>query len=192
MLGTPLNLIKNTHSLFFAYDPRGYKKKNLPNGYCRACRCPKNYCAEVVYGKICAARVEMLINEKGTLNVDEDEIVEMFEEVYSINIYAQLMRNSLKFEKELKMNIPRCMRMQSMKRLVKKIEKLNVEDDGLTWEDYDMTVDEIDKFARKYSTDNIPGERSYYEGRKPCYVVRNFMIDKEGEAKDSCEKDEEV
>ena len=119
LLGTPLKLIKNKYSLFFVYDPRGYNKKNLPNGYCRACCCPKNYCAEVVYGKICAFRVEFLVNRNVALNVDEDKIVKMFDEVYSINIYAHLMRYSLKFDKELKMNIPHCMRMQSMKRLVK-------------------------------------------------------------------------
>ena len=190
--GTPYHSIKNSHSLFFMYDPRGFSKRTLPEGYCRACRCPKNYCAEIVYGRVCSKRVEFLIGEKGTINVNEDVIIDLFEKVYSINISAHLMRNGIKFSEELQMDIPRCMKRQSLKRLIKKVEGLNVEDDGLNWSDYDMTVKELDEFAAKYSTDNTPGERTYYEGRKPCYVVRNLMKEKEGEAKVSYEQDEEV
>ena len=51
----PLFLIKNKNPLFYSYDPRGESKticKSNPMFYCQYCRCPAQYCADLVVGPL--------------------------------------------------------------------------------------------------------------------------------------------
>ena len=65
--GTPLDLIKSQHSLFYLYNPRGFNKRRfLPPGYCVYCRCPENYCADKVFGEICCVGAIEIMHENGT------------------------------------------------------------------------------------------------------------------------------
>ena len=60
--GTPYCQIRNENSLFYSYNPRGVEgKKKLPNDYCQFCQCPRQYCANTVFGKVCADDVEFLL-----------------------------------------------------------------------------------------------------------------------------------
>ena len=94
LTGTPFQLMKTSNSLYYTYDPRGYRLKNLPNGYCKGCRCPKNYCADILYGKICNKRVGFLVEQRGG-HLEDEDLLDLYQEVYSINVYAHLMRNGL-------------------------------------------------------------------------------------------------
>ena len=181
--GTPFHVMKSHNSLFYVYDPRGYKGKVLPKGYCVDCRCPKNYCASLMYSKVITERVKFLIKEKGRSFLEEEDITDMYEEVYAINVYAKLMANGIKFEEtRLEMTLPPCLERRGLNRLLKSIEKENKAEDAWNWEERDCTLTRIQELAEKYKT-NCDGEVRIYEGRKPCYEVRNLMKENENKTK---------
>ena len=91
------------------------------------------------------------------------------------------------------MTIPKCIEKRSFQKLVKKIEEdQSEENDPWNWAKYDMTIDRMNAFAERYRTER-EGEMRIYEGRKPCYEVRNFMLEnKEKESKETNETKGEI
>ena len=75
------------------------------------------------------------------------------------------------------MTLPPCLEKRGLKRLLKSIEKQNESEDAWNWEDRDCTITRIQELAERYKT-NHDGELRIYEGRKPCYEVRNLMKEK--------------
>ena len=185
--GTPFHKMKEHNSLFYVYDPRGYGLKHLPKGFCVECRCPNNYCASLMYSKIINKRVNFLIEEKGSQFMEEEEITDLYEEIYSINVYAQLLRNGITtFEERLEMTLPACLERRGLKKLLKELEKKNEAEDAWNWESHDCTISRIEALAKRYKT-NQDGELRIYEGRKPCYEVRNFMLENKEKKQNSLE-----
>ena len=65
--GAPLYWLRNRHGLYWSYNPRGNEDVTEDFRYCQFCKCPSHYCAEVMYGDICANHTEYLRVEMGSL-----------------------------------------------------------------------------------------------------------------------------
>ena len=66
--GAPLDWLRKRHELYWSYDPRGRDAsiETLDSSrYCKHCRCPNHYCAEVMFGAIVTNHVVYLIVELG-------------------------------------------------------------------------------------------------------------------------------
>ena len=97
--GIPIDTMKNIHSLYFTYDPRGIKKDLLlPIGYCRGCHCPSNYCSGIILGSMCCDHAfEILNTGGGSWSVfDSEDYRGSFKEAYTIAIESKSRWNSIK------------------------------------------------------------------------------------------------
>ena len=83
----PLFLIRNKNPLFYSYDPRGESKticKSNPMIYCQYCRCPAQYCADLVIGCLSAKHSLYKMNDDNIQDYsDEDDVTAVFLEVYT-------------------------------------------------------------------------------------------------------------
>jgi hypothetical protein len=127
--GTPLDIIKSEHSLFFMYNPRGYKmSKKLPRGYCLHCRCPNSYCAERIFGKMCADHGYSILLEQGTINDFDDSDVRFFyKKAYTEAVSNKMRWNNISFGCEHSsitlFDVPECIKRGSLSNLQKEIKK---------------------------------------------------------------------
>ena len=116
--GLPLKDIKELHPLYFSYDPRGLECVPLPHGFCPMCRCPSNYCAEIVMGEMCS---EDTLAQLCFDNKPERELVTMtkdlFAKVYTEAVLSKMRWNQIEDEDRIRNTVilmpPRCMRKKS-------------------------------------------------------------------------------
>jgi hypothetical protein len=90
--GATFKYIKESNTLFWSYDPRGMGKQfALQNTYCSHCRCPKNYCADVVMGGVTSKQVEFLMSVSPDLHqVNCYNIKRTFGTVYSEQVHYKM------------------------------------------------------------------------------------------------------
>ena len=121
--GTPLEVIKNQHSLFYRYDPRGYKpKKKLPSGYCLHCRCPNSYCAEQIFGKMCAGHGYSILLENGChKEFDSSDVRFFYQKAYTAAVSSKMRWNKISFGCEhttmTLFDVPECIKRGSLRYL---------------------------------------------------------------------------
>ena len=124
--GATFKYIKESHTLFWSYDPRGMGKEfALQNTYCSHCRCPKNYCADVVMGDVTSTHVEFLMNRHTDVHdLTGYNIKKSFGTVYSEQVNHKMQQNGIAFDKGMdfkkKHDVPKCMLEGSLKRLTTK------------------------------------------------------------------------
>ena len=126
MPGTPLAVLKKQNMLYFTYNPMGYDPDfMLPRGYCRHCRSPNNYCAQLVFGENCKRQAEHIIYNirGGSDTMDNDDVLQVYEEIYTEAVHNKAMENEILFHDEYDkdeavLNVPRCVRRSSQKRLL--------------------------------------------------------------------------
>ena len=125
--------IKASHKLFFTYDPRGYKPGKLPVGYCEFCLCPDEYCAEIVFGVMTTNHsLTKAYGRSTTWNLEEKcDMKRIFDEAYTEAVYSKLRWNGFDLNEEQidesyhQIKIPRCMKMGSLKKFYKMIQRNN-------------------------------------------------------------------
>lgn len=135
----PLSLIKRDNKVFYSYDPRGVPYEDyLPLNYCNDCRCPKPYCANIMFTDMVYNHVMHLVLKNGSESYeDTDSICEEVSDVYTNLIHSKMMWNNIPFEscdKGTYLRLPACM---APNELVTKIEvdlnKQKEEDANLAW-----------------------------------------------------------
>ena len=117
-VGSTYGDIKRSHKLYFTYDPRGYKTQPLPKGYCEFCRCPMNYCAEIVFGVMSKDHALTKVYTPGTYHDKDDRGVmkQVFDEAYTEAVFSKLRWNGFNLnaieveESWRKVKIPLCMK----------------------------------------------------------------------------------
>ena len=126
--GTPsLIKIRNTFKEYFTYDPRGNVRSwdNITS-YCSYCKCPSEYCAEKMFGKMCSEHTQQMIdNDKVNIDYDIDDVNEIFGKVYSEAIHAKLLINKIEFyfvdlNNREQFTVPKCVRKNSLRNLLTK------------------------------------------------------------------------
>ena len=140
--GLPFSLIKQQNKLYFSYNPRGYPIDPLPNDYCKHCRCPINYRAEVVFGKTSMNFVETLAYTSGLHCTEErSDMKKIFDRAYTKLVFAKIRFNGFDLNVEESetswraLKIPRCVKKESMKKFLCKIEANNYPDFGSDWDE---------------------------------------------------------
>ena len=138
----PLSLIRKQNKLYFSYDPRGYKTDPLPIGFCVHCRCPLVYCAEVVFGEMSLNHAETLAYTPGPHCTEErSDMKELFDRAYTKLVFAKIKFNHIDLGVEetkrsfFALKIPKCMKRNSLKRFLAKIESNNYPDFGEDWDE---------------------------------------------------------
>lgn len=160
MHGTPVDIIKDRHPLFYTYDPRGIEKGvDLPPAYCSRCRCPLNYCAEKVFGSMIEKRCDYEIYKRMGVHVyhDKYEIQMIFEKFYTEAVTAKLMWNNINFEFDhrnmvRRLYIPGCMKYRSFRRVIK---DYILEKDRLNYLMYDNEEQEVDEAEESTRSNKI-------------------------------------
>jgi hypothetical protein len=143
-----LEEIKRTNQLFYSYDPRGYKTKPLPEGYCISCYCPNKYCAETVFGTmVMNDALTRVYAPNACYETDcKTEMKSVFEEAYSQAVLSKLRWNGFdlngyeEVESCKEIEIPTCMRVSSFKRFWNQIKKNNFNEEIIactSFVDYD-------------------------------------------------------
>ena len=130
---TPLNLIRKENHLYFSYDPRGYKTEiTLPEGYCQHCRCPDEYCAEIVFGTMSYNRAETMVYTPGNHDTeDQKQMKQIFDNAYSDCVMDKLRWNGFDLNHKdadaswRGLRVPKCVKRNSMKKFLKTIEDDN-------------------------------------------------------------------
>ena len=125
--GAPLYWLRNRHELYWSYDPRGNDDVTEDFRYCQFCKCPSHYCAEVMYGDICANHTEYLRVEMGSLVQVYDFYLKCsFTRTYTNLVHTKMMENSISFPAEYDFKkllvLPKCMEDGSLKKLLKEYE----------------------------------------------------------------------
>ena len=126
--GLLLEEIKKGHKLFFTYDPRGYKTKPLPKGYCEDCLCLVNYCTEIVFGHMSYNHALTKAYTPGNSHSMEErvEMRGIFDEAYTEAVFLKLRWNGFDLnaiqEKESlrEIRIPKCMKKKQFEEIIKK------------------------------------------------------------------------
>ena len=164
----PLSLIRAQNKLYFSYDPRGYPTDPLPQDFCKHCRCPNIYCAEVVFGHISIDHAQTLAYTSGPHStLDCVDMKEMFDRAYTKLVFAKLGFNGFVLTvsetqtsyKALK--IPRCVKKQSLKKFLLLIEDQNYPDFGEDW-DEEKEEEELKK-AGKWNAEHPIMKRTAIE-----------------------------
>ena len=114
--------IRSEHSLFFEYDPRGKKLLHTDVGYCVDCTCPKEYCAEKVFGKVVRGYMEHLINKDGFEKfATETDIQKSYKRTYTELIHSKMIFNNISFANfnvRKFVPVPKCMKRSSLSDLI--------------------------------------------------------------------------
>ena len=114
----PLDRIKQMNSLFFSYDPRGVKPNHkLPESYCPGCRCPRNYCSDIVMKKEIEEHVRFLVNDDRSCRCGHPLTIMALEsqvkKAYSHQINHRMLNNGIKYVEGFNPyqghKIPKCM-----------------------------------------------------------------------------------
>jgi hypothetical protein len=101
--------------------------------YCEDCRCPDEYCADIVFGEMTKNHSLTKAYAPGSRWKLEkrEELTVCFEEAYTEAVFSKLRWNGFKLsakeEKESwrSISIPRCMKRNSLKEFIKQIKKNN-------------------------------------------------------------------
>ena len=126
--GVSFKALKIRHELFFTYDPRG--SKIADDRYCPACKCPKGYCNETVFGEVVKNQTLFFIEEIGGVKnegVQGDSTFYNYQKIYSEEIHHKMLTNGIKvptgynFHKLI--SIPECVFQGSLKQLIKKCQE---------------------------------------------------------------------
>ena len=162
--GLPFKDIKELHPLFFSYDPRGLECVPLPHGFCPMCRCPSNYCAEIVMGEMCCddTLAQLEFDDK-----TERELVTMtkdlFAKVYTEAVLSKMRWNQIEDEDRIRNTVtlipPRCMRKNSRRRVLSVLKSYM---EGKThvhcYRKYDSESDEEDDVPNKKNCDEADSD----------------------------------
>ena len=132
--GTPLEVIRSHHSLYFNYDPRGWSDYGLPSGFCEYCHCPLSYCAEKVFGSMTFKASMHTIKDKGWHKFSSKEVMDIFEREYNTMLHYKLLWNNIKHETIFPYSIPICLKYGSLKKLIKVVEKNKKREDAILWD----------------------------------------------------------
>ena len=161
--GTPLEMIKSNHSLYFRYDPRGWSGSGLPDGYCEDCRCPLSYCSETVFGKLSFKMADAIIEKQYWHSFGPNEVRDLFKEEYNKLLHFKLLWNNIEHKAVHPYEIPFCVKYGSLSKLWKKVEVRNrKKDESNQWkemkDDYDLSTTEWDVFRKKYCCTSQPDD----------------------------------
>ena len=134
----PVFVIRNTHALYYSYDPRGTNCPSDPCvSMCDMCGCPLIYCSEVVFGNLAAKRAMYIMKQDDIDFYDEDEDVEkVFEKEYTSLVYNKMIWNNInfcRFDVE-KINLPMCIIEGSLAQLCKDVVDERVKGPGNIWD----------------------------------------------------------
>ena len=131
--GAMYETIREKHSLFFTYDPRGTLDSD--ERYCRDCRCPKNYCSNIVLGPVAKIHCESWIDESpdGIMHVgySADSLHYNFTRAYAFSLFSKMRDNRIPIppgyddtdEKKV-LKLPKCVERGSFKLMFQKYKKM--------------------------------------------------------------------
>ena len=132
-------------SLFYTYNPKGFsEKKRLPVGFCQHCRCPENYCCEVVFGEICEVHAYQIMYENGSLSdSDTSDMKFYFNKAFTIAVQNKMRINKIKFPLgSTSLDVyktPECMNRRSVRRYIRQFRRDKKQDGEYpAWSDLDM------------------------------------------------------
>lgn len=129
--------IRKNNELFFTYDPRGIWSDRDKPDYCSECGCPKNYCANTVFGKECMIRSEYILIGKKKCNVDKMDVLSTLSHVYSDAVQAKARTNMIVdiFEHECyeSLLLPNCILEETASVLIKKVTDYKDKNDSIVW-----------------------------------------------------------
>ena len=124
--GTPLQKMVEQNSLFFSYNPYGLDiSETLPKGYCPSCRCPNNYCSNVVLGKMCYNHASFILYDvEGVGYYDEkEEAAYLFAKAYTEAVRYKMLQNNIDlhgdFEPELVISVPSCVKRGYQRKFIR-------------------------------------------------------------------------
>ena len=114
----PYQSIKDMNRLFFSYDPRGIKfDEKLPQKYCPDCRCPSQYCSNIVMAKEVEEHVRFLVNDDRSCRCGHPLTYMSLEctvkKAYSHQVNHRMLNNGIKYVEGFNPyqghTIPKCM-----------------------------------------------------------------------------------
>ena len=111
--GVPFSTIRNKKKLFYSYDPSG--ANDFDARYCPHCRCPKNYCSNIVLGDLVNNSVEFYIYKEGLLDtcLDRRSLVLKYTQTYSEQVAQKMLENGIGYDKGFSLykfyELPDCM-----------------------------------------------------------------------------------
>ena len=131
-----MSQIRSTNKLYFTYDPRGQLIKHEDVAlFCEDCRCPKEYCAEKVFGELCYNQVEHLVGKLGFEVIDTQlMVIQYFKRSYTEMVHHKMMVNKIPFRNynvQRYVHVPECMRLNSLRKII---------DDVALWKERSLEV----------------------------------------------------
>ena len=152
--GTPVYMIKNQYPMFYSYDPRGVPKTDkLPQGYCRSCRCPLNYCSETILGPMVTKRCDYEIYKRVGIQAFDDgwDIEQVYRKAYTDAVHGKMMWNNIYFPMSydtlFQLYVPNCMRRGSLSEVKEEFSKEKERQLALEGDDEEPTVDEKEQWV---------------------------------------------
>ena len=109
-----LETIEKENKLYFTYDPRGFQGQTLPKDYCTDCRCPSQYCSDLVFGKCCYRHVEIMVAKNGFDDYKkENDILWEYMNHFNDQVHCKMVRNNISYGSyclTTDLDLPDCMK----------------------------------------------------------------------------------
>ena len=125
--GTPtLFKVRHMNRVWFDYNPSGYNSgEDLPLDYCLKCRCPKEYCADIVFGYDCVEYTNSeVLMKKGREGMTLEGITKVFKKNYVEMVFSKMVVNKCMYTIDTSIKeriaVPKCITRQSLRKFLLK------------------------------------------------------------------------
>jgi hypothetical protein len=130
--GARYETIRTKHSLFFSYDPRGSTEAD--ERYCVHCKCPKNYCSDIVVAPFARKQCELWIDDAGGVKDKRytgDTIFYNFNRCYAYSLFYKMRENNIEVprgyddtEEDHLYRVPMCVQKGTFKKMLTEMRKI--------------------------------------------------------------------
>ena len=157
--GAPYHIIRKENKLFYSYDPRGIEgDEELPPVYCQSCRCPRQYCANRVLGRMSAEDVGFLLYRNSHDNLPDSSrggLKDEFAMAYKRAVHSKMRENRIPFPFGYDLGVcyklPRCVRKGYLRKFLTAVsEEDNMQEDLVLNGELDATKEELEQLTERY------------------------------------------